>query len=186
MSLWSMPGQTLHTARCVRADIFTRALSVRDVQARWPLAASHNRFVCLASFWRAAALQYMLQGKGRQRAGPSCLALQGRSAPAVQQVGTCVKGAGAQLARQHHEQTNQATHCWQAGTWLRPGGARAQYNNQLLQLFTSSLFIAGLLAGLVATVPTRHLGRRATMLVSYLKPPENLKACQHIASAASS
>ena len=45
---------------------------------------------------------------------------------------------------------------------------RAQYNNQLLQLFTSSLFIAGLLAGLVATVPTRHLGRRATMLVSCL------------------
>ena len=43
---------------------------------------------------------------------------------------------------------------------------RAQYNNQLLQLFTSSLFLAGLLAGLVATVPTRHLGRRATMLVN--------------------
>jgi len=49
----------------------------------------------------------------------------------------------------------------------------AQYNNQLLQLFTSSLFIAGLLAGLVATVPTRHLGRRVTMLVhiTLSRPP---------------
>ena len=54
---------------------------------------------------------------------------------------------------------------------------RAQYNNQLLQLFTSSLFIAGLLAGLVATVPTRQLGRRATMLVSCLPPH-----CSRIAS----
>ncbi|KAK9827591.1 hypothetical protein WJX81_001828 [Elliptochloris bilobata] len=44
--------------------------------------------------------------------------------------------------------------------------AYCKYNNQLLQLFTSSLFIAGLLAGLVATVPTRHLGRRATMLIA--------------------
>ena len=58
--------------------------------------------------------------------------------------------------------------CWQASIGLRPSYVCAQYNNQLLQLFTSSLFIAGLLAGLVATVPTRQLGRRATMLVSRL------------------
>jgi MFS family permease len=34
----------------------------------------------------------------------------------------------------------------------------------LLQLFTSSLFIAGLFSGLIASVITRAQGRRATML----------------------
>jgi len=53
----------------------------------------------------------------------------------------------------------------------------AQYNNQLLQLFTSSLFIAGLIAGLVATVPTRHLGRRVTMLVCITRSCSTCCAC---------
>jgi len=43
---------------------------------------------------------------------------------------------------------------------------RAQYDNQLLQLFTSSLFIAGLLSSLVASWTTSRLGRRATMLMA--------------------
>ena len=41
-----------------------------------------------------------------------------------------------------------------------------QYDNQLLQLFTSSLFIAGLLSSLVASYTTSRLGRRATMLMA--------------------
>ncbi len=45
---------------------------------------------------------------------------------------------------------------------------RAQYDNQLLQLFTSSLFIAGLLSSLVASWTTSRLGRRATMLMAGL------------------
>eukprot|EP00897_Mesotaenium_endlicherianum_P006896 jgi/Mesen1/6234/ME000321S05302 len=40
------------------------------------------------------------------------------------------------------------------------------YNNQLLQLFTSSLFIAGLFGGLVASYTTTHWGRVRTMLLS--------------------
>ena len=41
-----------------------------------------------------------------------------------------------------------------------------QYDNQLLQLFTSSLFIAGLLSSLVASWTTSRWGRRATMLMA--------------------
>ena len=41
-----------------------------------------------------------------------------------------------------------------------------QYDNQLLQLFTSSLFIAGLLSSLVASYTTTRWGRRATMLMA--------------------
>ena len=41
-----------------------------------------------------------------------------------------------------------------------------QYDSPTLQLFTSSLFIAGLVASLVASGVTRAYGRRATMLAA--------------------
>ncbi|OEL26958.1 Sugar transport protein 5 [Dichanthelium oligosanthes] len=43
--------------------------------------------------------------------------------------------------------------------------AYCKYNNQLLTLFTSSMFIAGTLASLVAIGVTRRLGRKAVMLI---------------------
>jgi len=46
-----------------------------------------------------------------------------------------------------------------------------KYDNQGLQTFTSSLYIAGLLATLVASYTTRKWGRKATMFIggtSYL------------------
>jgi MFS family permease len=39
-----------------------------------------------------------------------------------------------------------------------------QFNSELLTLFTSSLYIAGLVATLVASSITRKFGRRASML----------------------
>jgi len=41
-----------------------------------------------------------------------------------------------------------------------------KYNNQGLQLFTSSLFLAGLTATFFASYTTRRLGRRLTMLIA--------------------
>ncbi|CAL5031715.1 unnamed protein product [Urochloa decumbens] len=43
--------------------------------------------------------------------------------------------------------------------------AYCKYDNQLLTAFTSSMYIAGMLASLVASVVTRRLGRKAVMLV---------------------
>jgi MFS family permease len=39
-----------------------------------------------------------------------------------------------------------------------------QYDDQILQLFTSSLFLAGAFAALVAMVTSKKLGRRFTMI----------------------
>lgn len=41
-----------------------------------------------------------------------------------------------------------------------------KYDNQGLQLFTSSLYLAGLTATFFASYTTRKLGRRLTMLIS--------------------
>lgn len=41
-----------------------------------------------------------------------------------------------------------------------------KYDNQMLQLFTSSLYLAGLTVTFFASYTTRRLGRRLTMLVS--------------------
>ncbi|WOL16918.1 hypothetical protein Cni_G25706 [Canna indica] len=41
-----------------------------------------------------------------------------------------------------------------------------KYDNQGLQLFTSSLYLAGLTATFVASYTSRHLGRRITMLIA--------------------
>ena len=41
-----------------------------------------------------------------------------------------------------------------------------KYDNQGLQLFTSSLYIAALIATFLASVTTRRLGRRLTMLIA--------------------
>ena len=43
-----------------------------------------------------------------------------------------------------------------------------EFNSQVLQLFTSSLYMASLVATLLASVVTRRYGRRATMLVGGL------------------
>ncbi|BDA43292.1 Sugar transport protein MST4 [Coccomyxa sp. Obi] len=43
-----------------------------------------------------------------------------------------------------------------------------QYDSQLLQLWTSTMFIAGAVAGLVAALVTRRFGRRLTMIVGGL------------------
>jgi len=43
--------------------------------------------------------------------------------------------------------------------------AYCKYDNQLLTAFTSSVYIAGMLASLVASGVTRRVGRRAVMLV---------------------
>lgn len=47
---------------------------------------------------------------------------------------------------------------------LLPMCCRPQYNDQILQLFTSSLFLAGAFAALVAMVTSKKLGRRFTMV----------------------
>lgn len=44
--------------------------------------------------------------------------------------------------------------------------AYCKYDNQMLQLFTSSLFIAGLFGSIPAAFTTRHWGRRASMLIA--------------------
>lgn len=41
-----------------------------------------------------------------------------------------------------------------------------QYDNQGLQLFTSSLYLAGLIATFFASYTTRRFGRRPTMLIA--------------------
>lgn len=41
-----------------------------------------------------------------------------------------------------------------------------KYNNQGLQLFTSSLYIAGLIATFFASYTTRRFGRKLTMLIA--------------------
>jgi len=41
-----------------------------------------------------------------------------------------------------------------------------QYDNQGLQLFTSSLYLAGLIATFAASYTTRRLGRKLTMLIA--------------------
>ena len=41
-----------------------------------------------------------------------------------------------------------------------------KYDNQGLQLFTSSLYLAGLVATFAASYTTRNLGRRITMLIA--------------------
>ena len=41
-----------------------------------------------------------------------------------------------------------------------------KYDNQGLQLFTSSLYLAGLIATFFASYTTRRLGRRLTMLIA--------------------
>lgn len=41
-----------------------------------------------------------------------------------------------------------------------------KYDNQGLQLFTSSLYVAALLATLIASYTTRVLGRRRTMIIA--------------------
>lgn len=41
-----------------------------------------------------------------------------------------------------------------------------KYDNQGLQLFTSSLYLAGLVATFAASYTTRNLGRRLTMLIA--------------------
>ena len=43
-----------------------------------------------------------------------------------------------------------------------------KYDNQNLQLFTSSLYLAALVATLFASVVTRKLGRKLTMLIAGL------------------
>ena len=43
--------------------------------------------------------------------------------------------------------------------------AYCKYDNQLLTAFTSSMYIAGMLASLAASGVTRRVGRRAVMLV---------------------
>ena len=43
--------------------------------------------------------------------------------------------------------------------------AYSKYDNQLLTAFTSSMYIAGMLASLAASGVTRRVGRRAVMLV---------------------
>lgn len=43
--------------------------------------------------------------------------------------------------------------------------AYCKYDNQLLTAFTSSMYIAGMLASLVASAVTRRVGRRAVMLI---------------------
>lgn len=40
-----------------------------------------------------------------------------------------------------------------------------QFNSEFLTLFTSSLYIAGLVATLIASSVTRRFGRRASMLI---------------------
>ena len=42
--------------------------------------------------------------------------------------------------------------------------AYCKYDNQLLTAFTSSMYIAGMLASLVASSVTRRVGRKAVML----------------------
>lgn len=46
------------------------------------------------------------------------------------------------------------------------GSNYCKYDNQGLQLFTSSLYIAGLVATFFASYTTRRLGRRLTMLIA--------------------
>ncbi|XP_044955383.1 sugar transport protein MST4-like [Hordeum vulgare subsp. vulgare] len=46
------------------------------------------------------------------------------------------------------------------------GSNYCRYNNQVLQLFTSSLYLAGLVSTLFASYTTRRLGRRATMRIA--------------------
>jgi MFS family permease len=46
--------------------------------------------------------------------------------------------------------------------------AYCKYNNQKLQAFTSSLYIAGLVSTLFASLVTRRYGRRPTMLIAGL------------------
>jgi MFS family permease len=46
--------------------------------------------------------------------------------------------------------------------------AYCKYNNQKLQAFTSSLYIAGLVSTLFASFVTRRYGRRPTMLIAGL------------------
>lgn len=46
------------------------------------------------------------------------------------------------------------------------GSNYCKYNDHGLQLFTSSLYLAGLASTFVASYTTRRLGRRATMLVA--------------------
>lgn len=41
-----------------------------------------------------------------------------------------------------------------------------KYDNQMLQLFTSSLYIAALVASMIASPVTRKLGRKLTMLLA--------------------
>eukprot|EP00250_Pteridium_aquilinum_P020700 c24911_g2_i1 orf=332-1915(-) len=48
------------------------------------------------------------------------------------------------------------------------GDSYCQYNNQNLQLFTSSLYLAALIATFFASVVTRRYGRKATMLIAGL------------------
>lgn len=43
-----------------------------------------------------------------------------------------------------------------------------KYDDQMLQLFTSSLYLAGLVASLAASFTTRLLGRKASMLIAGL------------------
>lgn len=45
-------------------------------------------------------------------------------------------------------------------------GNYCKYDNQGLQLFTSSLYLAGLTATFFASYTTRRLGRRLTMLIA--------------------
>ncbi|CAL8465121.1 g4656 [Coccomyxa elongata] len=44
--------------------------------------------------------------------------------------------------------------------------AYCTYDNQALQLFTSSLFLAGIFSTLVGSTTSRHLGRKATILIA--------------------
>ena len=46
------------------------------------------------------------------------------------------------------------------------GSNYCRYDNQGLQLFTSSLYLAGLVSTLFASYTTRRLGRRATMRIA--------------------
>ena len=54
------------------------------------------------------------------------------------------------------------------GSSMSGNNAYCQYNNQNLQLFTSSLYLAALVATFFASTVTRRYGRRATLLVAGL------------------
>nr|GEX34711.1 sugar transport protein 13 [Tanacetum cinerariifolium] len=70
-------------------------------------------------------------------------------------VGRILLGCGAGFANQYRKTIQGDL-----------GSNYCKYDNQGLQLFTSSLYLAGLTTTFVASYTTRHLGKRLTMLIA--------------------